>query len=182
MHYTLCDMICDIAQNSVEAKASNVTLECIQDSKWLKVIVSDNGKGMSPEAIENSKSPFYTDGLKHPNRKIGLGIPFLIQTVEETEGKWSITSKEGQGTTISMEFNLKNIDTPPVGNISNLFETVLTLPGNFDMDIHRVNFSKNLDYVLKKNEIIDALGGEMESASSLLLLKKYVESQEQSRV
>lgn len=179
MHYTLSDMIADITANSVEAGSSHVTVECLQTPDALDVIVKDNGKGMSRETLMKAEDPFYTDGKKHPNRKVGLGIPFLIQTAEETDGSWDIQSEPGKGTTVTMKFNLANIDTPPVGNLPDLFLELMTLPGDYDMDIHRKDKTAQLDYTLNRNELKDALGGEIESASSQILLKKFIESQEQ---
>jgi hypothetical protein len=178
MHYTLCDMIADIAANSVEAGATRIMLECIQTQEALNVTVADNGKGMSRETLIKAEDPFYTDGKKHPNRKVGLGIPFLIQTVEETDGFWDIESAPEKGTTVTMKFNLTNIDTPPIGNLPDLFLDILTLPGNYDMDIHRTDNAAGLDYKLNRNELKDALSGELESAKSQILLRKFIESQE----
>ena len=171
-------MIADITQNSVESGASHVTLECIQTPDEFNVTVSDNGSGMSRETLLKAEDPFYTDGKKHPNRKVGLGIPFLIQTAEETDGFWDIASEPGKGTTVTMKFNLANIDTPPVGNLPDLFLELMTLPGDYDMDIHRTDKAAGLDYRLNRNELKDVLGGELESAASQILLKKFIESQE----
>jgi hypothetical protein len=181
MHYTLCDMIADIVQNAVEAGSSCVTIECIQVPDSLNVVVADNGKGMSHEMLLKAEDPFYTDGKKHPNRKVGLGIPFLIQTAEETDGSWNIQTEQGKGTTVSMKFNLANIDTPPVGIFPDLFLELLTLSGDYDMKIHRTDKAAKLDYRLGRNELKDVLGGELESAASQILLKKYIESQEETK-
>lgn len=34
---------------------------------------------MDEETLKKVKDPFFTDGEKHKERKVGLGIPFLIQ-------------------------------------------------------------------------------------------------------
>lgn len=181
MHYTLCDMIADITANSVEAGSPLVTVECIQTADALEVTVADNGKGMSEETLKRAEDPFYTDGVKHPGRKVGLGIPFLIQTMDETDGSWNIKTEPGKGTTVYMKFNLSNIDTPPVGDIPGLFFTMLTQTGTYDMDIHRSCDVPLLDYHLNRHEIADALGGDLESAASLALLQKYIASQEDNK-
>jgi hypothetical protein len=178
MHYSLCDMIADITQNAVEAGASLVTVECTENEAMLEVTVSDNGKGMSKNTLEKAKDPFYTDTIKHPGRKVGLGIPFLIQTMNETGGFWNITSEEGKGTTVQMRFNLTNIDTPPVGDIPQLFFTLLTFPGNYDMNIYRSSAQPERAYHINRNELKQALGNDIESAASLRLLQNYLTSQE----
>ena len=178
MHYSLCDMIADITQNSVEAGANHITLECVQSADAFDVTVKDDGKGMSKETLVKAENPFYTDGIKHPKRKVGLGIPFLIQTAEETNGSWNIQSQPGKGTIVTMRFNLANIDTPPIGDISELFFSVMTMPGEYDMDIHRVDIIGQRDYSFKRSELQEALGGELASAASQILLKKFIVSQE----
>ena len=179
MHYTLCDMVADLTQNSSEAGAKKITVEFTETLKDLTVYIRDDGKGMSPEVLKRVTDPFYTDGVKHPKRKVGLGIPFLIQTATETNGQWKITSKEGQGTTVFMRFDLTNIDTPPIGNVPSLFRQLLTLPNNFEMEILRKKEEKDstLKYELLRSEIVDALGG-LETAANLALLGEFLESQE----
>lgn len=179
MHYTLCDLIADIVQNSVEAKATLIEVDFSETETEIVVYIKDNGKGMSQETLNKVSNPFYTDGKKHPNRKIGMGIPFLIQTATETDGKWNIQSVEGKGTTVYTLFNLTNIDTPPLGNVSSLFRQILTFSGDFEMIINRKKNTAEtqLDYVVTKSELVDALGS-LESIQSLSLLGEYLQSQE----
>ena len=182
MHYTLCDMIADITQNGIEAGAAKVCVELTETEKTLTVYVRDNGKGISPETLKKVQDPFYTDGVKHPNRKVGLGIPFLIQTISETGGTWNISSEPGKGTTVYMQFDLTNIDTPPVGDVPGLFRQVLllqnTVPG-YEMEISRKKEtpSETLDYSILRSELVDALG-DLENGKSLALLGDFLNSQE----
>lgn len=182
MHYTLSDLIADIVQNSVEAKSSQITLELDETQTGLTVYIQDNGIGMSKETLEKVQNPFYTDGIKHPNRKIGMGIPFLIQTVTQTDGDYKITSELGNGTSVYVFFNLTNMDTPPLGDVSNLFRQILTFTGNFDMKIIRKKTTDTfqLAYELNKSEILKALGG-LESVSELSLLGDFLKSQEEKQ-
>ncbi|MDR3283952.1 MAG: ATP-binding protein, partial [Treponema sp.] len=137
MHYTLCDMVADLAQNSSEAGAALVQVDVGETDSGFSFVITDNGKGMSTETLERAKDPFYTDGLKHPNRKVGLGIPFLIQTAADTGGSWDIQSEPGKGTKVSGGFDTANIDTPPAGNIPRLFRGILTFPGTAEIVITR---------------------------------------------
>jgi len=92
MHFTLCDMFSDLTQNAVEAGARTITVELDQSPARIGFRVKDDGKGMTAEELQKASDPFYTDGIKHPGRKIGLGIPFLIQTADSTGGTWLISS------------------------------------------------------------------------------------------
>ena len=97
MHFTLAELVTDITQNACEAGAETVELEIREGGGEFRFLVRDNGKGMSKEELERAVDPFVTDGVKHPNRKVGLGIPFLIQTAEQSGGGWEIMSaKAGQ--------------------------------------------------------------------------------------
>jgi hypothetical protein len=176
MHYTLCDMIADLTQNAVEAGSSVVTVSVGERDGALSFEIRDNGKGMSPALLERVKDPFYTDGIKHPARKVGLGIPFLIQTASETGGSWDLTSTEGKGTTVSGTFDMTNIDTPPVGDIPAMFAQMLTQTGSYEMVISRArsgNGTDALDYRVSRTELTEALG-ELETADSLSLLRQYL--------
>jgi hypothetical protein len=180
MHYTLCDMIADLTQNAVESGASVITVQIIESDAELSFSIRDNGKGMSPKILEQVKDPFYTDGIKHPSRKIGLGIPFLMQTAMDTGGSWDIQSTEHVGTTVSGTFDKTNIDTPPVGLVPSLFRQALTQTGSYEMVISRKKTAEgqDIDYQVSKSELTDALG-ELETVSSLTLLDQYLSGLEE---
>lgn len=183
MHYTLCDMFSDLTQNAFEAGAKLITVVFAESEKKLSVTITDSGKGMTKEHLSRATDPFYTDGIKHPKRKVGLGIPFLIQTAESTGGSWKIVSETGDedgkkpGTIVECSFDLTNIDTPPVGDVCGYFHQIMTFDGNYEMIIKR---SKTLlDYTLTRSELLEALGlnetGRFEDANALSLLRQYLE-------
>lgn len=179
MHYTLCDLIADLTQNAAEAQAKKITVEFLETDIDLTVYIRDNGKGMSPEILQKAVNPFYTDGIKHPKRKIGMGIPFLIQTATDTGGSWDIKSREGEGTTVTARFDLTNIDTPPIGDVPLLFRQILTLPGSCEMQIIRKKKTKteSFEYDFLRSDLLEALGG-LETAGDLALLLDFLQSQE----
>ena len=179
MHLTLSDLISDIVQNSIEANSSKITLELEENQAGVKVLIQDNGKGMSKETLEKAQNSFFTDGTKHPKRNFGLGLPLLIQTVKETEGEYKITSELGKGTTVYAFFNLANKNAFQVGEVASLFRQVLSFTGNFDMTIIRKKHTENeqLNYKLEKSEIVKALGC-LENAKSLQLLGEFLKNQE----
>jgi len=197
MHFTLTDLIADITQNGAESGADLVELDINETVDLLKpgssekkselrFSVKDNGKGMTPPELERAKDPFVTDGVKHPHRKVGLGLPFLIQTAEQSGGGWKIESvKEpdaGHGTVVSAWFDLGNVDTPPIGDIPGLLRTALLLNGPVEMVIRRVRDApdgKHIEYEVRKTELAEALG-DLEDVQSLILLGKYLESLESS--
>ena len=96
MHFTLADLITDITQNACESGASLIELEIRETGSEFRFVVKDNGKGMTKEELGRALDPFVTDGVKHPHRKVGLGLPFLMQTAEQSGGGWDVQSEENE--------------------------------------------------------------------------------------
>ncbi len=69
MHRFITDFILDITQNSFEANSTNVCLSIIEDSRYLKVAINDDGDGMSEQTLKKVLDPYFTDGIKHSKRK-----------------------------------------------------------------------------------------------------------------
>jgi hypothetical protein len=186
LHFTLNDLIADITQNGIESGAELVELfieEVYSPEKAeIRFIARDNGKGMDRETLKRATDPFTTDGVKHPHRKVGLGLPFLIQTAEQSGGGWNIESAPGKGTTVSARFDLRNIDTPPFEDVPGLFRTVLMFDGPHETFLRRIRKGAkdlpDLDYEVRKTEILDALGS-LDDAEGLILLRDYLQSLEE---
>ena len=190
MHFTLTDLITDITQNGVESGADLVELHVSETTdssgkKEFRFTVTDNGKGMSGDELKRAQDPFVTDGIKHPHRKVGLGLPFLIQTAEQSGGGWKMESKKREGpagpsgTTVSAWFDLGNVDTPPLGDIPGMFRTVLLFGGPKEMVIRRFRDAPPADYEVRKTELSGALGN-LEDTQSLILMDQYLRSLEEN--
>jgi hypothetical protein len=191
MHFTLADLVTDITQNAAESGAELVELEIKESEKGangaseFRFSVKDNGKGMTSEDLKRAQDPFVTDGIKHPHRKVGLGVPFLIQTAEQSGGGWKMDSVKddggtaAHGTEVCAWFDTANVDTPPVGDLPGLFRTALLFPGPSEMVIRRQRDTKGreLDYEVRKTELSEALGG-LDDTHSLILLDRYLRSLE----
>ncbi len=176
MHYSVVDCLLDLFQNSVEAESKTITLRIVQTiDKRLACSIHDNGLGMSSDVLERAKDPFYTDGKKHTERKVGLGIPFLIQMVEQVSGSWDITSQVGKGTVVTFELPLDHLDAPPLGNVVSFLIAALTYPGEFELSVYRAIEEKS--YELSRKDLLEALG-DFSSVGSLQLLSQFVESVE----
>ena len=106
----------DIVQNSVKAGASRVDIGFALDTDGvLTMTVKDDGCGMTPEFVEQVRSPFVTT---RTTRKVGLGIPLLMQNAMQSGGKVDIESKVGLGTTITATFFTSSIDCLPLGDLA----------------------------------------------------------------
>lgn len=113
----------DIAENSVSAHASVITITVEEDSAAdrLRMSVEDNGKGMDAEMVARVTDPFVTS---RTTRKVGLGIPLLKAAAEACEGGLTIQSEPGKGTRVDVEFQLSHIDRMPLGNLAATFLTL----------------------------------------------------------
>ncbi|MDR0386629.1 MAG: ATP-binding protein [Treponema sp.] len=180
MHFTLCDLVTDITQNAAESGADRVELDVRETDKEFRFTVRDNGKGMDQDEIERAKDPFMTDGIKHPHRKVGLGIPFLIQTALQSGGGWDLQSQKHRGTTISAWFDMANMDTPPVGELPGMFRTILLFAGPEEILVRRSldDGVRNVHYEVCKSELTEVLG-DLEEAGSLILMDRYLHSIEE---
>ncbi len=178
MHYALCDFVLDIVQNAIEAKASLVRLDFDESERWYSVTVTDNGVGMTESQRERALDPFYTDGVKHAKRKVGLGLPFLVQAVEQAGGDFSLESEKGSGTKVSFRFPKDSVDCPPLGDLAGLFQAVLCFPGDYEMSIVRKKPGRDEAYSVTRSELAGALG-DLERVSSLVMLRDFLESQEE---
>jgi hypothetical protein len=179
MHFTLTDLVTDITQNAVEANADMVELEVSDTESEFRFLVKDNGKGMTEEELKKAIDPFVTDGIKHPHRKFGLGLPFLIQTAQQSNGGWDIKSEKGKGTTVTGWFDKGCVDIPPDGDIPGMFRSILMFNTDAEIIIRRKKLLDGAEneYEIVKSEVEDALGS-LEDASSLVLLSEYLRSLE----
>jgi hypothetical protein len=181
MHFTLSDLVIDITQNAVESGASLVKLEVRETDMEFRFILEDNGRGMNKHELERAIDPFVSDGKKHPHRKVGLGIPFLIQTALQSGGGYDLHSEKNTGTTVTAWFDLTLVDTPPVGDISGMFRTVILFTEPEEIYIRRFRTAEKGEksYKTSKSELREALG-DLEDSSSLVLLDRYLKSMEEN--
>ena len=113
----------DIVQNSVKAGAAHVDIGFALDERGvLTMTVRDDGCGMSPEFVARVRSPFVTT---RTTRKVGLGIPLLMQNAMQSGGKVDIESEEGVGTTITATFHTESIDCLPLGDLASTMATII---------------------------------------------------------
>jgi hypothetical protein len=116
--------ILDIAENSVQANAKNIEVsveENISNDK-LRMTIKDDGKGMNTEQLAQVMDPFFTS---RTTRKVGLGIPFLKEAAEATNGYLKIESTKGIGTTLDVEFQRNHIDRMPLGDLESSYLNLL---------------------------------------------------------
>ncbi len=125
--------ILDIVENSVAAGANMVKITMCEDKghDLLSIEITDNGKGMSKATLKKATDPFFTN---KSTRRVGLGLSLLEQAAKMANGKFSIESKKGKGTTVRASFQYSHIDRKPLGDITRTIETLII--GNPSVDFH----------------------------------------------
>ncbi len=135
--------ILDIAKNSTKAGASLVKILIKETESTLLLSIEDNGCGMSEETVKGVCDPFYTT---RTTRKVGMGIPLLKLSCEQTGGSFSIESRDKEtfpdnhGTKTSATFNKNHIDFTPLGDV--VFTIVTLIQGDPNIDflfIHKMD-------------------------------------------
>jgi anti-sigma regulatory factor (Ser/Thr protein kinase) len=148
--------ILDIAENSITAEASRIEIKVSEDTgaNLLTVEITDNGKGMDKELLDNACDPFYTT---RTTRHVGLGIPFLAQSARESNGDISVTSEKGKGTSIKASFQYDHIDRRPLGDIGETM--IILIMSNPDIDFIFQHVRNGKEYMLNTAEIKEELEG-----------------------
>jgi hypothetical protein len=148
--------IMDILQNSIRAGASSVQLDIVEDTneQTLSVTLTDNGKGMSEEMAARATDPFFTTRTTRP---VGLGLSLLKQNAERTGGRFSLESREGQGTRVCAGFRTCHPDRLVFGDVPGVVMLVTSSnPGI------RVDYSHDRNgrvYKFSSGELREALEG-----------------------
>jgi two-component system, NtrC family, sensor kinase len=76
------------------------------DNDSIKIDITDNGSGISPQDIPRIFEPFFT--TKRSGNGIGLGLSIVHGIVQSHNGRIDIKSEPGKGTTISIILHLVN--------------------------------------------------------------------------
>ncbi len=72
----------------------------LKPGPYVMLSVCDNGTGMSPETVSRAADPFFT--TKDAGRGSGLGLSMAYGFARQSGGHFTITSKEGRGTTVRL--------------------------------------------------------------------------------
>jgi len=120
--------ILDITENSVKAGATLTEIILVESETELTITIKDDGCGMSPEMVESVTDPFCTT---RTTRSVGLGIPLLVLSAEQTGGFVEITSKQADevdgahGTTVIAHYKKDHIDFTPLGDVVSTVTTLI---------------------------------------------------------
>ena len=91
----------NLARNALQSMPVGGTLRASVENhsqQRLRIAFSDTGRGMSPQQVERLFEPFSstTGGT-------GLGLSIVYQIIRDHGGTINVRSREGRGTTITLE-------------------------------------------------------------------------------
>lgn len=165
--------ILDIVQNSIKAKATEISLEITEDTvrDSMVIAVRDNGCGMSAEFVSRVRDPFTTT---RTTRKAGLGIPLWEAAAVATGGRLDIESEVGVGTVVTAHFSHSHIDRAPLGDMASTMVTILS--GSPDIEFLYEHCYNGKTFSLSTRELREVLGGvPLDTPDVLTWVKGYVE-------
>ena len=147
--------ILDVAQNSITAGASLITIEVSENTvdKTMLIGIYDNGKGMSEEQVKSVIDPFFTT---RTTRKVGMGVPLFKMAAEQTGGRFEIKSEIGVGTQVRAYFKTDSVDFTPLGDIASTVQMLITM--NIDRDFVYKHTVNEKEFIADTRQIKEILG------------------------
>ena len=168
----------DIAQNSVSAGARHIDLSLEEDAQRdCRMVVADDGKGMTPEFLAQVTDPFTTTRTTRP---VGLGLPLLRLAAEQTGGRLEIESQVGVGTTVTALFRTGHIDCPPPGDLPST--VALLIQGAPEVEWTYRHTTPKGTFTLDTRELRSILGPDVPLSEPAVTqwIREYLQEQEQT--
>ncbi len=108
-------VVINLVMNACQALADSagavrVRTGAAPDGGGVFVEVRDEGQGMSAEALQRAKDPFFT--TKRDGGGTGLGLAISDRIVRDHEGRMTFVSEPGKGTTVRVTFPCPLPDDP----------------------------------------------------------------------
>jgi len=136
--------ILDLVQNSIAAQAQVVSIEIVEnrEEKSLSLTIRDDGKGMDELLLSRVADPFFTT---RTTRKVGLGIPMAKAATQGCGGSFTISSRSGEGTQITLVFKTDDLDCPPFGRMDQTIASLIAANTNIDFIYKHLTCKGTLD-------------------------------------
>jgi len=99
----------NIMNNALDAFEENgkkeIHIDIHREDEFVRVIIADNGEGISPENLKKIFDPFYT--TKPVGEGTGLGLSICLNIIKAHGGKITCESKLGKGTKFKVLFPIE---------------------------------------------------------------------------
>lgn len=103
------------ARQAIESSTGSgrITITTNNDARWVRIIIADNGPGISAENLKRIFDPFFT--TKEVGKGTGLGLSLCYGMIREHGGNILVNSWPGEGASFTIEL--------PVADEAAWFET-----------------------------------------------------------
>lgn len=100
------------ARQAIEAHqdSGRITITTQFAAQFIRIAVTDNGPGISPENLKRIFDPFFT--TKEVGKGTGLGLSLCYGLIKEHGGNITVTSEPGHGATFTIELPASEISAP----------------------------------------------------------------------
>jgi len=96
----LSEVLINLVKNAIESmeevKSGNLKVKSEKEGEFIKITISDTGKGMSEAELANIWTPFYSTKALGK----GLGMSIIKRLIEAHKGRIDVESKVGEGTRV----------------------------------------------------------------------------------
>jgi signal transduction histidine kinase len=86
----------------------NITISLYRDPDWVRVIITDTGRGIAATALPHIFERFYQADDSHKHKGTGLGLSIAQWIAQAHGGKITVTSELGKGSTFILWLPLPN--------------------------------------------------------------------------
>ena len=155
----LYNLVFNALKHTPENGCVDVRLECVgsDEGQQVKIVVADNGEGISPEAIGKLFTVFYQEKKAGKNSDgFGIGLPLSRELIEMHGGRIEVESELGRGSVFTIVFPALTDDLSdgegaggPTGGVSgdaavwadkeaaeDQKEIILVVEDNYDMRLY----------------------------------------------
>ena len=148
----------------LSAKAVDGTAAGLSAGHFIKVSVSDTGRGMSPDVLKRAAEPFFS--TKARGRGTGLGLAMVRGFAEQSGGRLVLRSQVGQGTTASLFLPICAPADPAAGSA----------PATAAVSPHRIMLvDDDVEILEAMGEMLEASGYAVASFGSTALALAHLE-------
>jgi len=97
-------MFINLIRNSMQANATKISIEVVDDKTNYKVLFNDNGNGIK----ESEKEKIFDDNFTTKKQGMGLGLSLAKRFMTSINGEIKLHSSSLQGTTFEITFPIKS--------------------------------------------------------------------------
>jgi hypothetical protein len=147
--------ILDVVENGITAGADIIRIQ-VEESRaadLLSIKITDNGRGIPAEKLDNLQNPFVTS---RTTRRVGLGLSLLAAAAERCDGKLAAKAGTDGGTEVLATFQYSHIDRAPIGDMASTMTTLMI--GNPQIHFVYTHVVDGREFMMDTRELKKELG------------------------